>query len=174
MATKTWSTVYLVYELSATTFKKRSRTKAEYSTCTGGEIFYKTRHSDSTVHPVWHDTDGAMFLEMSREDGIELAEVGQSCHMLGTVDHSSSGECNMCKNIAQANARIFIENVVLPELAKLRSRTTGLEGFVMPPAWMLDTNTRDHWEPVTSSHKEFKFTHGDLGPSNLLMDPKTF
>ena len=94
--------------------------------------------------------------------------------MLGIVGHSSSGECNMCRNIAQANARIFIEHLVLPELAQLSSNATGLEGFVMPPAWMLDTNTRDHCEePVTSSCEEFKFTHGDLGPSNLLMDSKT-
>lgn len=194
MVTKTWSNIHSVYEQSSTTFKKRSRSKAEYYAEKGGKVFHKTRHWKNerilnearalillakTKIPVpryirsGKNPDGTMFLEMSGEDGIELSEVGQTCHMPGTVGHSSSGECDMCKGIAQANAKVFIETVLLPELAQLRSDTTGLEGFVIPPAWMLETDTREHWEPVTFPHPVLLFIHGDLGPSNLLMDPRT-
>ena len=195
MATITSCTIHSVYELSPTTFKKRSRTQAEYYAQKGGEIFYRTRpwkneriRNEARALILLADTkiptpryirsgenaDGTTFLEMSREDGIELSEVGQSCHMPGTAEgHSFSGECNLCKEIAQVNAKNFIETILLPELAQLRARTTGLEGFVIPPAWMLETDTRDHWEPLTLSSEEFIFIHGDLGPSNLLIDPET-
>lgn len=114
-----------------------------------------------------------MFLEMSRIDGIDLSEVGKECRKPAGVRHNYGGECDKCMNIAKANAEHFIQTVLLPELAKLRSDTRGLDGFVLPPAWMLEYDTRSHWDVKTSSYEEFVFTHGDLGPDNLRMDPNT-
>ncbi|KAF2241787.1 hypothetical protein BU26DRAFT_410664, partial [Trematosphaeria pertusa] len=182
------------YELSPTTFKKSSRPKEKYDAVKGGDVFYRTRHWKTerilnearallllakTKIPVpkliqcGDNDDGTTFLEMSREDGIELSEVGKACHMPGTVEHSHVGECENCKAIAQASAKDFIRSILLPELANLTSDTTGLDGFVIPPAWMLETDTRSKWEPMTFSEPVLIFIHGDLGPSNLLMDPKT-
>jgi Ser/Thr protein kinase RdoA (MazF antagonist) len=38
---------------------------------------------------------------------------------------------------------------------------------------MLEYDTRSHWDVKTSSREEFVFTHGDLGPDNLRIDPDT-
>ena len=68
----------------------------------------------------------------------------------------------------------FIQTVLLPVLAKLRSNETGLDGFVLPPPWVVESvDTRPYWEVKTSLDKEFVFTHGDLNPSNLIIDPDT-
>ncbi|KAL8734797.1 MAG: hypothetical protein Q9181_003041 [Wetmoreana brouardii] len=142
MATETWSNINSGYELSPTTFTKRSRTKAEYYAQPGGHIFYETRH--------WKNE------RISNEARalIILAET-----RIPTPRYIRSGE--------NSDGTMFLE------LAQLRSSTTGLDGFVMPPAWMLETDTRKHWKPVTFPDATLMFIHGDLGPSNLLMDPKT-
>jgi len=114
-----------------------------------------------------------MFLEMSRVDGIDLSEVGKECQKPGSVRHNDGGKCDKCMNIAKANTEHFIQTILLPELAKLCSNKTGLEGFVLPLAWILEYDTRSRWDVKTSSYNEFVFTHGDLGPANMRMDPYT-
>ncbi|KAL8701651.1 MAG: hypothetical protein Q9201_004783 [Fulgogasparrea decipioides] len=195
MPTQQTSTVHSVYELSSTTFKKRSRTFSEYSTVPGGDVFFNTRHwkterivnearalkllAEQTRIPIprliqcGQNPDGSMFLEMSREDGIPLSEVDEECRKPGGVRHNSGGKCNACMDIAKANAAHFIRTILHPELAKLRSNTTGLNGFVLPPAWILEYDIRSQWDSKTSSKEEFIFIHGDLGPDNLFMDPST-
>ena len=81
----------------------------------------------------------------------------------GGVRHNDGGECNKYMNIAKANAEHFIQAVLLPELAKLRSNQIGLDGFVLPLAWMLEYDTRLCWNAKTSSYEEFVFIYGDLG-----------
>ena len=193
MATKSYATIHSAYKLSPNTFEKRSRTAAEYHGQPSGDVWFNTRHwkterivneakalkllAERTRIPIpqfircGQNDDGSMFLEMSRVDGIDLSEVGKECQRPGGVGHNDGGECNECRNIAKANAEHFIQTVLLPELAKLRSNKTGLDGFVLPPAWMLEYDTRLRWDIKTSSYEEFVFTHGDMGPDNLRMDP---
>ncbi|PMD12917.1 hypothetical protein NA56DRAFT_449748 [Hyaloscypha hepaticicola] len=195
MTTLSYTTIHSGYKLSPCTFEKRSRTAAEYSTQPCGDVWFKTRHwkterivneakalqllAERTRIPIpkfiqcGQNDDGSMFLEMSRVDGIDLSEVGKKCQEPGGMRHNASGKCNECKNIAKANAEHFIQTILLPELAKLRSNRTGLDGFVLPPAWMLEYDTRSHWDVKTSSREEFVFIHGDLGPDNLRIDPDT-
>jgi serine/threonine protein kinase len=195
MATKSWTTIHSGYELSPYTFKKRSRTATEYYAQPCGDVWFNTRHwkteriineakalkllAKRTRIPIpqfiryGQNDNESMFLEISRVDGIDLSEAGKECRKPGGVRHNSGGECNKCMDIAKANAKHFIQTVLLPELAKLRSNETGLDGFVLPPAWMLEYDTRSHWDTKTSSYQEFVFTHGDLGPDNLRMDPNT-
>lgn len=183
MATKSWTTIHSGYEFSPFTFKKRSRTATEYYAQPCGDVWFNTRHwkteriineakalkllAERTRIPIpqfiryGQKDDGSMFLETSRVDGIDLSEAGKECRKPGGVRHNSVGECNKCMDIAKANAEHFIQTVFLPELAKLRSNITGLDGFVLPPAWMLEYDTRSHWNTKTSSYKEFVFTHGD-------------
>jgi len=75
-----------------------------------------------------------MFLEISRVDGIDLSEVGKEYQKPGGVRHNNGGKCNKYINITKANTEQFIQTVLLPELTKLRSNKTGLDGFVLPPA----------------------------------------
>jgi hypothetical protein len=182
MATESYTTIHSGYKFTAYTFEKRSRTAAEYHAQPYGNGWFDARHwkterivneanalkllAERTKIPIpqfikcGKNNDGSMFLEMSRVNGIDLSEVGKECQKPGGVRHNDGGECNKCR-------------VLLPELAKLRSNKTGLDGFVMPPAWMLEYDTRLHWDVKTSSYEEFIFTHGDLGPDNLRMDPYT-
>ena len=111
-----------------------------------------------------------MFLEMSRVDGIDLSKVGKECQKLGSVRHNDGGEYNKYKNIAKANAEYFIQTILLPELAKLRSNKTGLDGFVLPPAQILEYNTQLRQDVKTSLYKEFVFTYSNVCPDNLTID----
>jgi hypothetical protein len=75
-----------------------------------------------------------MFLEISRVDGINLSKVGKECQRPGGMRHNNGSKYNKYKNIAKANAEYFIQTILLPELAKLRSNKIGLDGFMLPPA----------------------------------------
>ena len=184
MTTLSYTTIHSGYKLSAYRFQKRSRTSAEYTAQPFRDAWFKTRHwkterifnvakalqllADRTRIPIskfiqcGQNDDGSMFLEMSRVDGIDLSEVGKKCQEPGGMRHNDSGKYSECKNIAKANA----------ELAKLRSNRTGLDGFVLPPAWMLEYDTRSHWDVKTSSRKEVVFIDGYLGPDNLRLTRK--
>jgi hypothetical protein len=195
MATKSYTTIHSGYKLSPYTFEKRSRTAAEYYAQPCGDVWFNIRHwkteciineakalkllTERTRIPIpqiiqcSQNDNGSIFLEMSRVDGIDLSKVGKECQRPGGIRYNNGGECNECKNIAKANAEHFIQTVLLPELAKLRSNKTGLDRFVLPPVWILEYDIRLHWDVKTSSYKEFVFTHGDMGPDNLRMDPYT-
>ncbi|RYC62819.1 hypothetical protein CHU98_g3387 [Xylaria longipes] len=54
------------------------------------------------------------------------------------LEHRSSstdadGPCDRCARTIRRSADYFVHCTVLPELRRLRSRTTGLDGFVVPP-----------------------------------------
>ena len=67
----------------------------------------------------------------------------------------------------------FVEGVVLPQLATLRSRSTGLGGVVVPPRWVLEYDKRESWPVLTSEWEEHVFIHHDLVPHNLLIHTQT-
>ncbi|PMD66308.1 uncharacterized protein K444DRAFT_607732 [Hyaloscypha bicolor E] len=166
MATESYTTIHSGYKLTPYTFEKRSRTAAEYHAQRHGDVWFNTRPwkteriineakalellAKRTRIPIpqfircGQNDDGSMFLTMSRVDGIDLSEVGKECQKPGGVKYNDGGECNKCMNIAKANASHFIQTILLPELAKLRSNKTGLDGFVLPPAWMPEYDTRLH------------------------------
>jgi hypothetical protein len=58
--------------------------------------------------------------------------------MLEGQAHSYGGPCNNCEMIAKANAQRFFEERMLSQLATLKSDTTGLNGFVLPPRPILE------------------------------------
>lgn len=81
--------------------------------------------------------------------------------------------CRACADTVRANAYQFVREMVLPQLARLRSRSTGLGGVVVPPRWVLEYDTRKCWPVLTSEREEYIFTHHDLVLHNLLVDTQT-
>jgi hypothetical protein len=87
----------------------------------------------------------------------------------------TDGECQECARIARTNARRFIQHEVLPQLNSLRSDTTGLNGVVIPPLWMMDHNPGTYWPPkkAESGEQKYVFCHGDLHAYSILMHVET-
>ncbi|KAK0629190.1 hypothetical protein B0T17DRAFT_615002 [Bombardia bombarda] len=81
--------------------------------------------------------------------------------------------CRACADTVHANADKFVREVVLPQLATLRSRSTGLGGVVVPPRWVLEHDKRESWPVLTSDDEEYVFTHHDLVLHNLLIHTQT-
>jgi thiamine kinase-like enzyme len=93
--------------------------------------------------------------------------------MPGGEVHNAGGRCEKCEEIAFEKVTKFIEAEVLPELRKLKSNKTGLEGFVLPPPRILEHDHRSVWEPKELPEEEYVFCHGDLSRSNIMLDPET-
>lgn len=115
------------------------------------------------------------YLTVERAPGIQLDLVGAQCHRLPSRtynphDHQSE-KCEACQNIANSVAAAFIKNTMLPQLAALRSEVSSLNGVVIPPPWVNEFDRRPEWKTKVSKHQDFVFSHGDLGPQNLLFDP---
>ncbi|KAF1959229.1 kinase-like protein [Byssothecium circinans] len=118
--------------------------------------------------------NGLAYLETERLHGIELECIKDQCRKPEGVPHVSEGKCEECSSIAKENAARFICDEVLPQLAKVpKSSTTGLDGFVLPPSWILEYDKRPHWEPKTADSASYFFCHGDLASHNIMMDPNT-
>jgi hypothetical protein len=81
--------------------------------------------------------------------------------------------CRACADTVRDNAYRFFEGVVLPQLATLRSRSTGLGGVVVPPRWVIEYDKRKSWPVLTSDREEYVFTHHDLVLHNLLIHTQT-
>lgn len=79
--------------------------------------------------------------------------------------------------IAYANALRFVENIVLPQLKKLRSKERGIHGFVMPPSWISTSEPpwkgKTHWKTLPLKEPEYVFQHGDIAAHNIMMDTNT-
>jgi hypothetical protein len=84
-------------------------------------------------------------------------------------------ECAECEQIAFANARRYIQEEILPQLSSLRSDTTGLDGMVIPPLWVMDYDTETRWQPMkaASGEKEYIFCHGNLHARSIPMHAET-
>ncbi|WEW60159.1 hypothetical protein PRK78_005644 [Emydomyces testavorans] len=116
---------------------------------------------------------GVPYLELERIDGIMFEDVGEICRMPHQAGHHPGEPCSTCQQIATTNVERFITDVVLPQLSQLKSKTTGFNGFVIPPVWMLEYDRRPRWEPKTSETAEYIFVLGDLSAHNIMCDPVT-
>jgi len=122
------------------------------------------------------DSEGLLFLETDLVTGVQLERAGDECRMPNL--HSLNGEktgrkCDQCAGLAQKNFNQFVEEKLLPELRSLKSSTTGLDGLVIPPTWILGSVDRPSWRPKTSDKEEYVMNHGDLGPHNVMMNLET-
>ncbi|KAF1963625.1 hypothetical protein CC80DRAFT_394835, partial [Byssothecium circinans] len=81
--------------------------------------------------------------------------------------------CAACDGIVRANADQFVRQVVLPQLSSLRSKTTGLDGFVIPPRWVYENDERVSWPVLSSPEYDFVFCHNDLVIHNMLFSLET-
>ncbi|KAF1971062.1 hypothetical protein BU23DRAFT_472247, partial [Bimuria novae-zelandiae CBS 107.79] len=127
-----------------------------------------------TVYSYEPDDQGAMRLVVKRIHGIKAASVGEECRMPVGSRHVTSGTCSACENIATEKVNIFVEGTVLPQLRRLTSNQTGLDGFVLPPPRIEEYDRRAMWPPKQSPLEgEYVFCHGDLSRSNIMVDPNT-
>ncbi|WEW61682.1 hypothetical protein PRK78_007174 [Emydomyces testavorans] len=70
------------------------------------------------------------------DGGIPRLRVREECRMPDGEKHiDDTGECTHCEAKAWTNAERYIAGVVLPEVEKLRSKTMGLDGELVPPSW---------------------------------------
>lgn len=119
------------------------------------------------------DEKGSTYLEVEYIDGITADHIEDECRMPDSEKHNDGGKCQTCGEIAYKNVDHFITTIVLPQLSQLKSNTTGLNGFVLPPPRITETQIRPSWEPKTSTEDEYVFVHGDLGRHNIMVSPDT-
>jgi hypothetical protein len=121
--------------------------------------------------------DGTAWIEYERtHGGVWLDVVRDQCRMPPGKKHvSDGGECDECDRIARENARRFIADEVVPQLNLLTSDTTGLNGMVIPPLWVMHHDEKAYWPPKKSeSGKEkYVFCHGNLHGHVMLMHAET-
>ncbi len=121
--------------------------------------------------------DGTAWIETERvtHGGIWLDLVQHWCRMPEGKKHvDGASECPECEQIAFANARRFVQDEVLPQLNSLRSDTTGLNGIVIPPLWIMDYDPETRWEPKKAAPgEEYVFCHGNLHAHSILMHAET-
>jgi len=123
--------------------------------------------------------DGNTWIELERSHGVWLDVVHDQCRMPPTQKHVPDGEeCAQCDRIARANARRFIADEVIPQLAALRSDTTGLEGLVVPPLWVTFHDKGVVWPVKTAAAEEggrgkYVCCHGNLHSHSIMVHPET-
>ncbi|KAG7284789.1 hypothetical protein NEMBOFW57_009401 [Staphylotrichum longicolle] len=121
--------------------------------------------------------DGTAWIETERtHGGVWLDVVRDQCRMPPGKKHVDDGnECDECDRIARANARRFITQEVIPQLNSLTSDTTGLDGLVIPPLWVMFHDKTAFWPPKrsTSGQQEYVFCHGNLHGHSMLMHAET-
>lgn len=119
------------------------------------------------------DENGLAFVETELWGGLPGSRVREECRMLDGEKHVVAGECIRCEEKAWANAESYIKSVVLPEFEKLRSKTTGLDGKLVPPPWVRYHDNRSGWTPRTSDSDEYVFCNWDIGPHNMMFHDGT-
>ncbi|KAL2068979.1 hypothetical protein VTL71DRAFT_15317 [Oculimacula yallundae] len=128
------------------------------------------------VLDVGHDINGTYFIA-ERVQGVNLREVKSVCRQSlenGLIPKGHTKRCcKACEDIAVRNAESFITQIMIPQLKALRSSKTGLNGTVIPSPWVTESDRRHIWPCKTSPTPCFVFCHGDLGPQNILCDPRT-
>ncbi|TGO61516.1 hypothetical protein BOTNAR_0128g00250 [Botryotinia narcissicola] len=124
--------------------------------------------------------DGTRYLVTELINGVNL----NNLHALGCLvragkKHTEEASCDSCMRRAYSNATKFVENTVLPQLSTMKSHTRGIDGSVMPPAWLpIDTQEpwkgrKEPWKTLPLASPEYVFQHGDLAAHNLLIDTET-
>lgn len=128
-----------------------------------------------------YDTNGHLYIEMERVSGsVQASIAADECRMpdihLPVVDagsESGPGPCSQCREIVRNNVAAFVHGTVLPQLRGLKSNSTGLNGYVMPPLWVIDQDDRLEWPVKTSPTDDFVFVLHDLVEHNILLDTRT-
>ncbi|KAK9444018.1 Protein kinase-like domain protein [Metarhizium brunneum] len=189
----------MTYEFTATSFKKTSRLPFNHPYRDGTTFtwFRPWNHeritneakalklvSQQTTIPVpkllehGKYMDGRRYLVTELIDGVTLDEFpSRPCSKPKGEKHADGTSCKICSNLAYSNALKFIEDTVLPQLARLKSQNRGIDGFVMPPNWLDPARPpwkgKKHWETLPLEKPEYVFQHGDIAAHNLMMDPQT-
>jgi serine/threonine protein kinase len=123
--------------------------------------------------------DGRRYLTTEYIDGARLDTVAKrGCSKSELYKHTNDTPCKECSDEAYSNALEFIASTVMPQLATMKSRTRGIEGFVMPPLWLspdLDPPWvgKKCWKTLPRALPDYIFQHGDIAPQNIIMDPQT-
>jgi hypothetical protein len=138
--------------------------------------------STRTTRLLAHGThpDGRRYLTTEYIPDPTLAEFPhRSCSKPAGQLHTTATPCSDCSHQAYSNADAFVSRTVIPQLAALTSRVRGIDGFVMPPAW-LSPDVQPPWRGVKKSwatlpleRPAYVFQHGDLADHNIIMDPQT-
>jgi len=117
------------------------------------------------------DQYGLAFLKTKYAKGTIPAErAGEWCSLPSLhKPPNASQPCSACADVAKANINSFVDGVVLPELRKQKSCETGLNGFVIPPRWVMAVDKRKQWKVKTSRSPDFVFVLHDLVQHNLLL-----
>ena len=72
------------------------------------------------------------------------------------------------------NLQSFMEEIVQPELNRLRSNRLGqLDGGLFVPPRISYYDDRPYWRPKTYTTDRFVYCHNDLGKQNFMVKPET-
>ncbi|KAF2241388.1 hypothetical protein BU26DRAFT_525218 [Trematosphaeria pertusa] len=137
--------------------------------------------SDQTSIPVprliafGEDEYGRCYLETECIKGSVRGDMAADECRMPQLHHPSEAKspCAACEGIVSANAERFVQEVVLPQLSRLKSRRTGLEGIVIPPRWVSHHDKREAWRVLESPQADFVFCHNDLVLHNMLFCTQT-
>lgn len=123
--------------------------------------------------------DGRRYLVTEFIHGLTLKEIGKrGCSRSQGEKHTGDTPCIACSDQAYSNALGFITDIVLPQLARLKSQERGIDGFVMPPSWLtpdaeLPWKEKKDWRVLPLEEPEYIFQHGDIAAQNIIMDPQS-
>ncbi|KAM0312957.1 hypothetical protein ACHAO8_005849 [Botrytis cinerea] len=195
---ETW---HVCYEFTPTMFRKTSRLPWVYMDPDKGPVEIKRlfNHdritnevnalklvSQKTTIPVPKllnygvNPDGTRYLVTELINGVNLNKLTTlGCRVMTGEKHTEEASCDTCVQKAYSNAINFVENTVFPQLSTMKSQTRGIDGFVMPPAWVsidtqeLWTGRKGPWKTLPLQTPKYLFQHGDLAAHNLLIDTET-
>ena len=103
------------------------------------------------------EKDGSLSVTMEYVAGVALDDLPQNI-----------------RPAAVAKANKFIKEVVLPQLASLRSNCNGaLTGDIIPPRRVADRYPSSVWNSIKMPTNVFTLCHNDLGQHNILCDQET-
>ena len=109
----------------------------------------------------WSDIDGVGSLTVETLTGQTFSDLYWE---LGPDDQK-----RLEKNMSD-----FLDNVLIPQLKQLRSKTMGqLGGCVYPPPRVLSYDRRPRWEAKIASTNRYVYCHNDLNFQNFMMNPET-
>ena len=175
-----WRLSDRIYKLTSTTFTKRQcRPHERVRNSRGGvaehpfnrERLENERDSlrfiaEKTNIPVprvieWSEEEGAGALTVEAVQGELMKDL---MHKIPIADRET----------LKQNVDTFLLEVVLPQLAALRSTRLGqLSGVLVPPPRVSNLDHRPVWEPKVSNIPRYVYCHNDLARQNIMIDPKT-
>ena len=175
-----WRTVDRIYRSTPTTFTKRQCKPHESVRAVHGGVaegrFNRERleNERDALEFIAKNTSIPVprVLEWSVEEGvaaISLEKIKGEC-MLELVDSLTAAE----QQTLQDNVEKFVHEVVLPQLARLRSNRLGqISGALFPPNFVNSVDRRPTWNPKVSNVARYVYCHNDLAQQNLMIDPDT-